>query len=364
MKKYVRVIDGTKSNQGGFEFKIDEVNISSHWNSNAKDSKEMGGFNFSTEDKILRWLHRGTILYDVIIPDDAEVLLCDEEKGVYRTNKIIVTNPREITDEIVMDLCKKTTLSDKIIAQCLVTMLWRKRTFASKYLIKNRVTLDNINEIINEFENYISNGKGIEYDKLYDNEKEVYDILKEMQSNLLISLYIDKKPYIKELTKDKVINVTGQSGSGKSTYVKENFNNDNYIIIDTDEIFGKQKTDNKYSNNIKEYFTDKYKDNLPTLSEDFDLIYEEILNYFKEENKTIVIDCAQFHCIKDITKLKGKIIIIRTCIDTCYNRTIERYKKRNPNYTEDELNTFKERKKAIFKWYKGSNEFIKKIDKL
>ena len=186
----------------------------------------------------------------------------------------------------------------------------------------------------------------------------------EMQSNLLISLYIDKDPYIKELTKDKVINVTGQSGSGKSTYVKENFNNDNYIIIDTDEIFGKQKTDNKYSNNLQGYFADKYKDNMPTLSENFDLIYEEILNYFKEENKTIVIDCAQFHCIKDITKLKGKIIIIRTCIDTCYNRTIERYKKRNPNYTEDELNTFKERKKAIFKWYKGSNEFIEKIDKL
>ncbi len=55
--------------------------------------------------------------------------------------------------------------------------------------------------------------------------------------DILIDLNIDKSPYIKQLTNDNVINLTGQSGSGKSTYAKENFNNDNYIIIDTDEIF-------------------------------------------------------------------------------------------------------------------------------
>ena len=48
----------------------------------------------------------------------------------------------------------------------------------------------------------------------------------------------------------------------------------------------------------------------------FDLIYSEILNYCKDINKTIVIDCAQFHCIKNINLLKGKMIIIRTDIDT------------------------------------------------
>ena len=62
--------------------------------------------------------------------------------------------------------------------------------------------------------------------------------------------------------------------------------------------------------------------------------------------------------------LKGKIIIIRTCIDTCYNRTISRFKENNPNYTDEELEKYMERKKAIFKWYKFSNEFIEKIDKI
>lgn len=91
------------------------------------------------------------------------------------------------------------------------------------------------------------------------------------------------------------------------------------------------------------------------------MIYNEIINYCKNNTKTLVIDCAQFHCIKDIKLLKGKIIIIRTCIDNCYIRTIERYKNLNENYTEEELNKYKERKKGIYSWYKGTNEFIKKL---
>lgn len=151
---FVRVMDGIKSNAGGFEYKMDEVNIASNWNPNSKEPEKMGGFNFGTEDKILRWLHRGDTIYDVIIPDDAEVILCDIEKGIYRSNKIIVTNPRIITDEIVLDLYKKTTLSNKIIAQCLMTLIWKDRIEICKYIIKDRVNSDNIDEILNEFENY------------------------------------------------------------------------------------------------------------------------------------------------------------------------------------------------------------------
>ena len=133
--KFVRVMDGLKSNAGGFDYKINEVNIAKKWNPTNFDAEEMGGFNFGTEDKILRWLHRGNTIYDVIIPADAEVILVDEEKGIYRANKIIVTNPRTITDDMVLDLYKKNTLSDKIIAQCLMTLIWKNRLEISKYII-------------------------------------------------------------------------------------------------------------------------------------------------------------------------------------------------------------------------------------
>ena len=137
------------------------------------------------------------------------------------------------------------------------------------------------------------------------------------------------------------------------------------MIVDTDEVLSEHrfKNSNGINKELGDYFRSKYKE-LPNCGDDFDLIYTEILDFCKKYDKTIVIDCAQFHCIKDINLLKGKIIIIRTCIDTCYQRTINRFKENNPNYTNEELEKYKERKKAIFKWYKYSNEFIEKINKL
>lgn len=364
MTKYVRVMDGLKSNAGGFEFKLDEINIVEKWNPATLDLEEMGGFNFSTEDKILRWLHRGDTIYDVIIPEDAEVIVCDEEKGIYRSNKIIITNPRVITDEMVLELYKKNTLSNKIIAQCLVTLLWKSRKEISKYIIKDRINLNNINEILSEFIAYAG------ADNLNsETGKEIYEILKEIESPLEISLYISKEPYEKIISDDKIINLTGQSGSGKSYYAHEHFNNAEYEIVDTDDIFSEErfKESSGINKELGTYFRNKY-EKLPNLADDFDLIYNEIIGYCKNRPTTIVIDCAQFHCVKDLNILKGKIIIIRTAIDTCYQRTIERWiknhKDKNITYTNDELQKYSEKKRAIYKWYKGTNEFIKKVDNI
>lgn len=184
-------------------------------------------------------------------------------------------------------------------------------------------------------------------------------------SDILIDLNIDKEPYIKKLTNDKIINLTGQSGSGKSFYAQQHFNNDEYLIIDTDEVFSEHRFINSKGINkeLGEMFRSKY-DVLPSLGENFDLIYQDILDYCEDIDKTIVIDCAVFHCIKDVNLLKGTVIIMRTSINNCYRRCIERFKKNNPRYTEEELNDYIKRKKKIFIWYKYSNEFIEKIDNL
>ena len=176
MKKYVRVMDGIKSNASGFEYKLDEVNIAKLWNPNTTEPDKMGGFNFGTEDKILRWLHRGDTIYDVIIPDDAEVILCDENKGVYRANKIIVSNPRKITDNLVMDLYKKTTLSNKILADCLVTLIWKDKIEISKYIINDMINKNNVDEFYTEFINY-SSKNDFENDELKAKYKELEDML-------------------------------------------------------------------------------------------------------------------------------------------------------------------------------------------
>ena len=372
MSKFVRVMDGLKSNASGEEFKLDQVIEASSWNPNEEEPEKMGGFNFTTEDKILRYIFRGDTIYDVIVPDDAEVKVCDSKsapKSIYRANKIIVTNPRTITEDMVIDIYKKSSLPIKPYFQCIYCLLFRGYINASKYIIKDIVNMDNIDDAIIEFENFAvrskDNDTGVfDYDKLFDQAKEVYDILKEIKSDVDINLYIDKEPYIKDISDDKIINLTGQSGSGKSTYALNNFNSDEYLVIDTDDIFSEKRFEKAIGINkeLGQYFRKKY-DTLPSTGGDFDLIYNEILNYCKDLNKTIVIDCAQFHCIRDIKLLKGKLIVIRTCINNCYNRAIERYKKNNPDCSDEELEKFKEKKKALFVWYKESNQFLEKIDK-
>ena len=103
---FVKVMDGLKSNAGDFEYKLNEVNIANNWNPNAKSGKDFGGFNYCDEKCILRWLHRGTIMYDVEIPNDAENIKIEGATTIYRTNKIIIKNPRKVTDEMALKLYK------------------------------------------------------------------------------------------------------------------------------------------------------------------------------------------------------------------------------------------------------------------
>ena len=329
----------------------------------------MGGFNFSTEDKILRYIFRGDTIYDVIVPDDAEMVVLDSKnapKSIYRANKIIVTNPRTITEDMVIDIYKKSTLPQTTYFQCIYCLLFRGYINASKYIIKDIVTLDNVDEAIKEFEDFAIRSKDnntgkFDYEKLFPEAKEIYDILKEIQSPIDINMYVDKEPYIKDLTNDKVINITGESGSGKSYFSDKYIKDDNYIVIDTDVVFSNRPSDNKESVELRTVFSDKPKDYLITNFDDF---YIKVLEYFKDSNKTIVIDSAQYRNIKDYSILKGQLIVMRTSINTCYERVLNRWKNITKNFTDEEFKKYAERKKGMFSWYKGLNRFLEEIDKM
>ena len=242
-----------------------------------------------------------------------------------------------------------------------------------KVKVTNKKVYDDVNDLIldNDINKIMPNHTEEELKKLLikiygeklDNHKIVAFEFEYITSDLDIEINKYKEPYIKQLTDDNIINLTGQSGAGKSTFTREKFDGLNYEIIDTDDIFDDKRFENAIGLNkdLGEYFRDKYRE-LPNLSDDFDLIYTDIIEYCKNIDKTIVIDCALFHSCKDIKILKGKMIILRTDIDTCYKRIILRWINVHKQYTQDDLNAYMERKKAIYKWYLGSNEFIRRID--
>ena len=352
---------GHKENQ---KFEIGKAITCDMWNPTSSNWDERGGFNFTNEECALRWMSRGDTLYEVEIPSDGEVLEVKNDKtpgGIIVANKIILKNPIPISEELLIDFYEKSKLPLSTYFECVGILASRGYYDLALTIIKDKVDMDNIDLALDEFNSSIKPWHEVNYD-CYNKVKE---ILEEIKSPIDINLFIDKDPYIKKITDDKIINLTGQSGSGKSTYALEHFNSNEYIVIDTDDIFSEERYKNSEGINkeLGKFFRDKYKE-LPNCGEDFDLIYKDILDYCNEIDKTIVIDCAQFHCIKDINLLKGTLIVIRTCINTCYNRTIERYKKINENYTKEELENYIERKKSIFKWYKYSNEFLEKINKM
>lgn len=216
--------------------------------------------------------------------------------------------------------CRNTNIEYKLFNNDEQYVVFKEENNIFNYYVGSKLKIDGLDVVT------IPKGKYVIFEVGSRNQK---DLLEKIKSDIKINLFIDKEPYVKVLLNDKIINLTGQSGSGKSTYAQENFGSEDYLIIDADEIFPEIRFSKSADINkeLVMYFRNKYKKS-PNCSDNFDLIYSEISEYCKDMNKIIVIDCAQFHCIKYISILKGKIIVIRTCIDKCFERVIKRYKNK------------------------------------
>ena len=176
--KYLKVMFDNKG--ANYEYKIDEVNVANVWNPNAKSGKEFGGFNFSVPDKIVRWLHRGDTLYDVIIPDDAEVIDVVESAtphGVFRTNKIILTNPRKMTDDMALEFYKISTIPEVAYYRTLpvVTIMGYEKT--ANQILKDKINKNNIDEVLEEWKEFMGKNNRRNTNKLVDDiENKLYEI--------------------------------------------------------------------------------------------------------------------------------------------------------------------------------------------
>ena len=148
-------MDGLKSNAGGFEYKLNEINVSDSWNPEAHSGKEFGGFNFTTESCILRWLHRGSTIYDVEIPKDAETVKIEGATILFRTNKIIVKNPRKVNDDLALHYYEISNIPEKSYYKALgaVAVMNYKKTALK--ILKDKVNKNNINEVLKEWNEFI-----------------------------------------------------------------------------------------------------------------------------------------------------------------------------------------------------------------
>ena len=180
MSKYLKVMFGKSSGANKkLEYKIDEINAADTWNPSTFEPREMGGFNFSTEDKILRWLCRGDTIYDVEIPEDAEVIDCPSVSaphGVFRSNKIILHNPREVTDDMALDLYHKSNLPELSYYKSLAGCAIRGYRNTCLEIIRDKVNADNIDLVLSEIDDFVSSFE--------DKDKKNYGVYDEVMTIL------------------------------------------------------------------------------------------------------------------------------------------------------------------------------------
>ena len=136
------------------------------------------------EDKILRWLVRGGTLYDVSLPSDAEIIDVESVSaphGVFRSNKIILSNLRKVTDDIAMKLYLNSKLPEKSYYKSLAGCAVRGYKNTCFKIIEDRVNKNNIDLVLNEIYDFISPYNDKESNDLL---KLVLDTLNNIKNNI------------------------------------------------------------------------------------------------------------------------------------------------------------------------------------
>ena len=90
-------------------------------------------------------------MYDVILPEDAEIIKIKHPStpnGVFRSNKIILTNPRKVTDELALELYYKSNFPQKTYYKVLAGVVIRGLTKTADKIIEDKISKDNIDEAI------------------------------------------------------------------------------------------------------------------------------------------------------------------------------------------------------------------------
>lgn len=157
--KYLKVMFSDVSRYNNFQYKIGEVNYAGFWNPNAKTPKSMGGLNFSNEESILRYLHNGDTIYDVEIPEDADVVVvkdCATPNGVFRSDKIIIKNPRKVTDEMALDFYRMSTIPEEAYPKALGGVALMNFSKTANMIFNDKVNSNTIDYFVSEWDDFMN----------------------------------------------------------------------------------------------------------------------------------------------------------------------------------------------------------------
>ncbi len=185
-----------------------------------------------------------------------------------------------------------------------------------------------------------------------------------------VRLWNDRKDIEIKCSEDKIINITGMIGSGKSTEANKYRNNDHYIVISLDCFYRGQDKDNL--NEETKIINKILQKKLPNKDKEeyFKEYYYEILKYINSVNKPViwVLEGQHIYRYLNLKDIKGTVIVKRTCLFHCWKRSITRHIKKKKiklknneitkkQYYNDIWDLIKKRTKQL-KYYQDFNKFL------
>lgn len=153
--KYYRVIQAVKGYRDGRRFPLNEVVISDKKvNIDAKAREDIGGFYISTLDYIFRWIIRGDTLCEVTIPEDTKIYKTTSENGIFVADKIILSNPIKLDEELVMKLYKSSSLPEISYFKAMTACAICGYTNVALKVCEEKVNKRNVDIAIKELEEF------------------------------------------------------------------------------------------------------------------------------------------------------------------------------------------------------------------
>ena len=176
-KKYFRVIQTVKEYKDGRRFPIDKIVVSDNKiNLETLDINKIGGFCISTYEYVFRWLIRGDTLCEVIIPEDSKVYKTTSKNGMYVSEKIILTNPRRIDDNLAMELYLNSTLPENSYFKAMTACAIMGYINTALQVCNDKDNKKNIDDVMKEVKDFTINPEKEEF--FTDNSaKKTFEIL-------------------------------------------------------------------------------------------------------------------------------------------------------------------------------------------
>lgn len=155
VNEYYKVVQLKSTYSDGKSFPINEVvTADKKINFNTTDPKEVGGFCVSNYKCIFRWLIRGDTLCKVKIPEDGNIYQAESENGIYIADKIILTDPITLDDNLATKLYYDSKLPEVSYFITLAVCSIKGYINTALLILSEKINENNVDEAIHEFDEY------------------------------------------------------------------------------------------------------------------------------------------------------------------------------------------------------------------